>query len=460
MANQIVTVNVQQQVAPAPIQMQKKGALISQGATTTAVNALTLLTQAADLTAVLKGALALSSITWSGGVATATTTVAHGLPNAEQIQLTIAGATPAGYNGTYVCTITGASTFTYALAVNPGLCTVPGSWTPEDVDELHDMVQTFFAQGSQQAVWVLELGAGNAADGVTALNTFLAANPGAFYGYLVPRNWADEATFRTALIANFETATSLTYFWTTMTLANYGSFTSAMKCVVGLVEAPALGASEFTLAAAFFWALNYAPSTSNRVTPFAFAYLFGVTPYPTKGNNATLALLQAASVNYVATGAEGGISNAILWRGTTMDANDFTYWYSVDWVQVNVDQAVANAVITGSNTPSNPLYYNQDGINRLQAIAAATMASGVAFGLVLGAPVQTALAPGDLGAAIARGDFAGQTIINAVPFATYARDNPSDYRAGNYAGLSIVYVPARGFLTIVFNVLVSQLPTA
>jgi len=455
----IVTVNVSQQSAPTPNTLQKTGALISQGATTTAPNTSTFLTQLSDLTAILKGALANSTLVWSSGTVTVTTAAPHGLTNADVLPLTIAGASPSGYNGTFQCTVTGVSTFTYPLVSNPGVNTVPGTWTPEDVTELLAMATTFFAQGTHQGVFVLELGPGNAADGVTALGTYITANPNAFYAYLVPRFWDAAASFLTFL-AGFESTTAKTYFFVTTTTGTYTSYTALMKDVVALVEAPGIPSTEFSLAAAFYVMLNYAPSSSNRVTPFAFSFLVGVTPYPLKGNNAVLAAILAANVNYVGTGAEGGLSNAVLFNGTTADGNDFTYWYSIDWVQITVDQAIANAILNGSNNPANPLYYNQDGINRLQAVATSTMNSGVAFGLVLGVPTQTALVPNDLNAAIAAGAFTGITDVNAVPFIPYSQLNPGDYKLGKYAGLTIVYVPARGFKAIVFNVLVSQFVAA
>src|SRR6185312_1598044 len=233
----------------------------------------------------------------------------------------IAGALPAAYNGVKQCTITGASTFTFAIASGtstPATGTIV--WTPEDVAELLAMATTFFAQGSTQAVSVLEIGEGTAAEGVTYMTTFLATNPNAFYSYLVPRYWADESTYLT-FVANFESPTSKVYFFTTMTTGNYTSFTPAMKCVVGLVEAPTIPVTEFSLAAMFYVTLNYNPSSTNKITPTAFSYLFGVTSYPLAGNGALLTALAAAGVNYVGTGSEGGISTAVLFYGTTMDSN-------------------------------------------------------------------------------------------------------------------------------------------
>ena len=394
MSNPIVTVNVSQVVAPAPSTLQKQGAFISQGATNTSPGTKSLLTQYSDLATLLTGAKALTSISWSGGVATGTTTAPHGYAQSENVELTIVGASPAAYNGTFLCTITGASTFTYPLIGNPGGSSTAGVYTEEDVAELVAMATTFFAQGRQQAVTVLELGEGSVDDGVAFLTTWIGQNPNTFYSYLVPRIWDSVASYL-AFLANFNATNAKTYFFTTTTLQNYGNYTSLMKCVVAMVEAPKYGvwaanaltglvygagsgsgvvtattttnhgvlpgqyfklsgnspagwngwflalqgttgsnlefnvpssigaesvlgtlvqsqyasagvtATEFSLAAAFWVSLNYKPSSTNKVTPYNLAYLFGVTPFPTDGNASLLSTLNAADINIVRHGRAG-----------------------------------------------------------------------------------------------------------------------------------------------------------
>lgn len=451
----IVQINVSQSVGPVPDRLQSTGAFISQGATTTPSGTSTILTTLADLTPILAGALALTSLTWSGSVVTATTTAPHGIPNGQIIPVTISGATPTGYNGTFQATSTGASTFTYPLVSDPGSETIPGVWTPEDVAELVAMTTTFFAQGSGQSVYVLELGEGSAAAGVTALSAWITANPGIYYSYLVPRYWAAESTYRTFL-ASFEALTAKTYFFTTMTTGNYSSFTALMKCVVGLIEAPGIPVTEFSLAAAFWVTLHYDPGATNKVTPLAFAFVFGVTAYPTRGNGTLLTALKTAGVNYIGSGAEGGISDTVFLWGTTMDVRPFNYWYSADWIQIETDLFISNAVINGSNTPLNPLYLNQDGIDRLQAVGAQVLANSITFGLALGTVTQTSLDGPAFSAALSNGQFATQEVINAVPFVDYYREHPGDYRIGKYAGFSIQYIPLRGFDSIVFNINVTD----
>jgi hypothetical protein len=60
----------------------------------------------------------ISSITNVGTTATLTTAAPHGL--ATNNYVTISGATGAAYNGSYVITVTGPTTFTYVMATNPG----------------------------------------------------------------------------------------------------------------------------------------------------------------------------------------------------------------------------------------------------------------------------------------------------------------------------------------------------
>lgn len=64
-------------------------------------------------------AIRISSLTRSGSTATATTVKAHGYATKDYV--TIAGAVPAGFNGKVQVTVTGTTTFTYA--VSSGLST-------------------------------------------------------------------------------------------------------------------------------------------------------------------------------------------------------------------------------------------------------------------------------------------------------------------------------------------------
>lgn len=458
MSNPIVNITVNIIAAPLPNNIQQMGAIISQGATNLAEGTSTVITSPADLAAVTSVKLAITSLTWLAGVVTATTAAPHGIANADVVPLTIGGAAPVAYNGSYEATITGASSFTYPLAANPNTspATTPGTWISSDVLEINTQLATFFAQGSQQAVYILELGEGSPAQGVAALSTYLTDNPGDFYRFLLPREWGSEPTLLT-LIALYESTTSKTYFHVTATLANYTDYTKQMKSAFVFIESPnADPTAEFGAAWPFWVMLHYRPSPTNKVTPLAFSLGVAVTPYPLKGNSALFTTLKAANVNWAGTGAEGGISTTILFWGTTMDGRDGIFWYAVDWAQINIDLNISNAVINGSNDPINPLDYDQNGINRLQGVAAATLSSGVSFGLLTGTVQQTELDGATFDINQANGLYAGKLVVNAIPFPSYVKTNPSDFPEGIYNGFAAIITTARGFITIGFVINVTD----
>ena len=556
MSNNIVQLNVSQQIAPTPLTLQKSGAIVSQGATNQSQFAYALLTQLSDLTPLLNGSKPITTAVFSTNIVTYTCTAAHNFPIGDVIEVTIAGFSPAGFNGTFFATVTTTTAFTVPFASTPGSMTAAGAYTLEDVAEVLAAATTHFSQGSNQGIYVLEIGPADAvADGVAALSTYLTANPnsnytagalGYFYDYIVPRTWDANAAFL-SLLASYQSPTSLTYFHVTTTLATYKAYSPLMKCVKLFIESPTMSVYpanvltaitaaaggplgwivtattttahniavgtwfqiagvtpvayngwaqaqigttgstliyylsanpgtqtvlgtlvasyyansaapvlEFSAQSDAFVNLNRSPSNTNKVTPNAFAFVYGVTPFPIKGLSSLISTLTAANVNFIGTGAEGGISSTIIVPGTTLDGNDFTYWYSVDWVQLNADQRLANAVINGSNNPINPLYYNQAGIDRLQAVLAGVMSAGVTFGMVLGQIVVTQLDGPALAANIAAGMYTGMTVVNAVPFLAYSIANPGHYKIGLYQGLSVYYVPARGFRNILVNLVVSQ----
>jgi len=432
----IVNVVVTQQVASAPSQLQQTGALVSQGGTTLAAGTSQLLTQLSDLTSILRSSSAIASASWTGGTVTVTTTAAHGVPSGDTIQgiiagVTVSGSTNNGYNGTFAITSTGTNTLTYAVASNPGTAvTTSAFFTIEDVSELVAMATTFFAQGSTVSVYVLELGVDTVVNGVTALEAYIANPTIRFYSYLLPKSW--DVTAAQTMAKLYTSTTSQLYFYVTSTLATYSGWAGIKSAFVTL-QSPAAPSTEFTAAAIFWASLAYNPSATNLAHPFEYTYVYSVTPYAL--TNSVQTTLLAAGVNWVGTGAQGGISNTLIEGGTFMDLNPFNYWYCVDWLSINVAQSLSAAIINGSNLPTNPLYYNQAGINTLQKVAQATVNNGISFGLIL-SPASVA----------------------AVPFTTYVAQHPGDYSTGTYNGLSLTFVPLRGFSSITIYLTASNIP--
>jgi hypothetical protein len=542
MANPIVNVLVSQTQAPIPSDLQRKGALISQGGTTLAVGDVVYLTQLDDLTTILKTPLGITNAVWAssfGGQVTITTTAAHGVPINSEFITTLAGILPVGYNGTVRAMATGTSTFTYYLVANPGAFVSAGTYTPAGVGELQSMATSFFTQGGQLSVGVQELGnVGNVTAAVAVLAERInVTDAQMFYSYLVPRSWDGNAAFL-AFAATKNSTTAKTYFYVTTNLQNRGLYNDTMKSVELFIESPPKGtwaanaiteatystslvtlttttahgvapgqfvtiagftpagyngtfmalpgttgstliyavtadpgadtiqgtlvaslytsynppASQFDHASDFWRSLSYDPSTTNKVAPFSFGYLYGVTQFPILGNASLISSLKDTNVNYVGTGAEGGITNTMLLWGKLQDGRVLNYWYAADYMQIIGAQRIANAIINGSNNPINPLYYNQPGIDRLQQVLASAGASAITVGLALGRIIQTQLDGPAFAAELDKGTYAGNVVVNAVPFRPYAVANPSHYRLGKYDGLSLTFTPQIGFLSITVNI--------
>lgn len=456
----ITTVNASVVQAPLPSTLQQTGALISQGATTLAPQTIQSCPNLAAVLALLAPPKQLATLNWSGSVVTATTTAPHGWTNGDTIAAQIAGCTPTGYNVFVSITITGSSSFTYPLASNPGAAVTLGTVVLSSENELIRGATTYFSGNGVPAINVLELGETTTAEAITALGTWLQNNPNdqadggptplSQYAYLLPAPW-DAVSSLLTLMAQYEAPNKLTYFYVTTSIANYSVY-AGMKNVFALVQSPTAPNTERTVASPFGTALKQSPSSSNKVPPMSYAPAFGVTAYPIPGNQAQLTAFATGNANWIGTGAAGGLpSNNIVFQGNMMDGNPWNFWYSVDWMQINSAIALSNETINGSATSLNPLYYDQDGIDRLQNRLIQTGNQAVTYGLALGQVVATKLPINQFLTNFNSGLYTGQLVINAEPFNAYVAENPSDYSVGKYAGFAAVYPPLRGFLNIFFN---------
>jgi hypothetical protein len=317
---------------------------------------------------------------------------------------------------------TGTSQYCGTLAAVVAILSSSGNF-----DEIEDMASTYFAQGNAVGVYILELGVeGSSSAGITALGAWITANPGVFYAYLLPAAWDASGAAINTLAANYSSPTGKTYFFVTTTINTISAYAPTSKAIIATVPSPTAAAEEFQAAALFYQWLANSPSAVSPVPPMGYRFLFGVTPWVATNNQTQINEVLTAYGNVILTGAEGGISTATLFKGTTMDGNQSMFWWAVDWVQIQAKQLLAAAIINGSNE-NPPLYYNQNGINQLLAILQDIGSTGIAFGLLLTAKFAS------------------------VPFTIYTQQNPSNYAAGIYNGFSATVTPQTGFLTITFN---------
>lgn len=204
------------------------------------------------------------------------------------------------------------------------------------------------------------------------------------------------------------------------------------KAAILAAPSPSAQTGEFTSAALLYALVSNNPGPANKLAPVQYRFAFGCTPWPATGYQNSIQTLANYGANWIGTGAEGGIAQTCIFKGTTSSLVQISEWYGVDWAGINTDQALANAIINGSNS-NPPLEYDQHGINTLEETAQQKIDDAISFGCLLSGTVS------------------------AVAFANYYAQSPGDYPNGIYNGLSCSAVGQAGFLNITFNLNVSGL---
>ena len=455
--NRIVQINVTQQYAPQPNKLQNTAAIVSGNSTTITPGTTAYIASPSSLAGYLTSAVSITGISWTSGVVTVSFASAHGIEVGATTPLIVQNVLPSAYNGNYIATASTTTALTYSLASDPGAETALGTAIFGQQAWLIAADATWWAQnGQQQGYYVYESGQTTPATILTSVQTFLAANPKTIYNWGFLPGIDTDTTDAFAFFNLHNALTSLVKFYLPVTTTTYPNWSAAtFKNVFAMVQSPVYGAaSELDSIAYMAYITNITPSPTNKLPPSAYSYLYNVTAYPL--TQALMTDFADGHINYASTGAEGGISNVILINGDNLDGSPANVAYSIDWQQIQLDLSLSNAVINGSNSTINPLYYNQNGIDRLQAVAANTAARGIASGLALGQVVLVQLDPTVFAQNLSAGLYAGNYVINAVPFATYVAQNPSDYSQGLYQGFQASFVPQYGFQRIVFNLQATQ----
>lgn len=444
---QIVTVNAQVTPAPEPSLLQQSGAFVSVGGTTLTTGTYQYLASISDLAAILSA---------TGNYA-------------ELVKMNATYFAQGNAVGVYVLELGTQSSEGQAIsALNTWIESTPSQFyaylVPADWDTARQVQSvTITAGGNYTGTPTVTFSApgagGTTATGTavltgTAVTSVTITNPGDYTtsdtvtvtfssGTSTATGTVNVTSALNAMAAGYSSATGRTYFFTTTTSATISAYSATTKAIFALVPSPTAASTEFQTAAPFYNLLSNNPSAGTPAAPMAYRYEYGVTPWASNGNVTTIDAILTAYGNIIGTGAEGGISTAILFKGTTMDGTQMMAWYAIDWVQIQAKQRLAAAIINGSNS-NPPLYYNQAGINQLLAILGGTNgvggigADGVSFGL-LSSQSPSASLPN------------GTPSFTAVPFATYTAANPSAYAAGSYGGFAATVTAQNGFLTITFN---------
>lgn len=459
----IVNININTQTPPKPSRLLQSGVMVSAGGSTLDSGKGQWVASASAAEALILPSMDIASIAWASNAVTVTLSnnIPAGFGATEKI--IVSGVQPEAYNGTYTATVNrDDGTLTYDLFTDPGASTTNGMVTSAAANELTEMVTSFFKQGKTRQVYILETAGATTTDSVATLKSFIAQDVELgfvhqqYFAYLIPRAFSSNTDFQ-ALASSYLNPNDLIYFFVTGSSETYESWaTSGWKSVFFLVDSPTKLDGEFSCANAFQSMLANEPSASSMVPPMSYRFMYGATAYPAAGNAVRLKQFQQESVNYIGTGAEGGLYNTILVAGHTLDGKPLNYWYAVAWSAINLAINLANEIINGSNSTLNPLYYEQRGIKRLQRRALSTLRSGVSYGLLLGEVFGTDLTQEDFVNELDKGTYAGQLVINAINFTDYNKLNPNDFSEGVYNGLSAVVTPRNGFESITFNLNVTN----
>jgi hypothetical protein len=426
---QIVNLTAVLTVAPIPSQLQRSGAFVSVGGTTLTTGAYLYCGQLSALEAVL---------------------AASGTGNQAELQTMGTTFFAQGTSiGAYVLELgvqtsgaAGIEALNAWITNNPGIFyayLVPAAWDNTS-EVVGSVIVTTGGSGYTSAPTVAFSGGGGGT-GATATATIAngavtgvtITNPGSGYtaaptvtftggsgtGAAATANLASELNI---IAGEYASPTGRTYFFISTTAANVATY-QPNKSVYAFVPSPTATSQEFGAAAHFYqWLVNN-PSATSKLAPMAYRFLNGVTPWPATGYASQIQTVLSAFGNINLVPPQGGITNTCIFKGTTSDGSQSSWWYGIDWYQITVTNDLADEVVNGSNEEP-PLLYDQDGINQLAGVANRDLNTAISFGCALSGTVT------------------------ATSFAAYTAANPANYKAGIYQGLGVNIVGQNGFLTV------------
>jgi hypothetical protein len=426
---QIVNLTAVLTVAPIPSQLQRSGAFVSVGGTTLTTGTYLYCSQLSALEAVL-------ATSGSG----------------NQAELQTMGATFFAQGtsiGAYVLELgvqtsgaAGIEALNAWITNNPGIFyayLVPAAWDNTS-EVVGSVIVTTGGSGYTSAPTVAFSGGGGGT-GATATATIAngavtgvtITNPGSGYtaaptvtftggsgtGAAATANLASELNI---IAGEYASPTGRTYFFISTTAANVATY-QPNKSVYAFVPSPTATSQEFGAAAHFYqWLVNN-PSATSPLAPMAYRFLNGVTPWPATGYASQVQTVLSAFGNINLVPPQGGITNTCIFKGTTSDGSQSSWWYGIDWYQIRVTDDLADEVVNGSNEEP-PLLYSQDGVNRLAGVALRDLNTAISFGCALSGT------------------------ITATSFSAYTTANPANYKAGIYQGLGANIVGQNGFLQV------------
>lgn len=289
---------------------------------------------------------------------------------------------------------------------------------------------SFYSQGTS-SYYVTEVSGETGSTTIDKITAWLTANPDVTYIAALDAKASVESDFVT-LAKQYEAATACLYFLPTLTVSEFANV-SGIKSIIGFLPATSAPSTEYGAGGLAYKFAALTPSTTSPIAPFTYQFMTGLTEYATALQTSLINTALAANANFIIPATAAGLTDDILMGGVCADGTSIQMWYGADYAYLHLTQGLTAAVINGVNNATNPLDYDQSGINTLKAAAVLYLKNAVNVGAILG-PVT----------------------VTAVSFEDYVAANPDDYAAGIYNGLTATVVPKNGFTNITFGLTIDM----
>ena len=137
------------------------------------------------------------------------------------------------------------------------------------------------------------------------------------------------------------------YHFITASEANSGGY--PYKSAFVFSNSPNMQVGVFDCAAVFYSFLANTPAPNNLLAGMGYRQMPGTTEWPDE-NAATVQAILTNNANLILSGAQGGFpTTQFLFRGTLGDGSQASAWYGVDWVAIQMQQALNADILNGSN---------------------------------------------------------------------------------------------------------------
>lgn len=303
----------------------------------------------------------------------------------------------------------------------------------------------FFANNANGKAFVLEVGAiagGDPGTNIAALATHITNGVDVCGHYSVPDAFYGDADFAT-LVTTYATNDPIYKFSSHITHGTAPADQTAFAALTGnsnwFAVYPSAVATENACGAMVGIMASgvYDVAPTNLMTPLQYKQVTGVTAE--KLNSTMRTALTNAAVNFV-----GSIQSVtVLMNGRYADNKSWDYRYSERVTLQDIQNSLLSLIINGANVPAASVPYNQEGIDKLLAVANSRGAYRKSCNMIT-----------DFSKTV---DSTGATLVDkdtfsATDFYTYKAANPAKYAAGEYDGLSGIIEIGKFFRKVTFNV--------